>query len=297
MTSFDQLVACTLFLCAGILSWASPMLAQANLLTRAEIYKLVNQAQLLPKGRSPRPAKLEDVLVPLDALQTAQRSKAELLFNEGSLARLGASTIFRFVPGTRSFQLQHGKLLAMIPPELGSTTILTPEALVIIRGTALLVRHDTAEQTTTVGVLTDSEIGPVLVSNRQGQNIVRLQSGQQVSVTQGQVGSIQGFSLPTLYETCDLTNGLASSNAIAPAPDLATSTLTAIQTETTAALAKQATQPTTLETPTEPAACAEVSVLRPPERPVGDIMDELREIIRVFPRPPRRPSQDLPRPQ
>lgn len=282
----------------GVLMLGSPLaVAQNNLLTRAEIYKLVNKAQLAPKGKSPRPAKLKDTLVPLDALQTAQQSLAELLFNEGSLARLGANTIFRFVPGTRSFQLQHGKLLAMIPPGQGSTTFLTPEAIAIVRGTALLVRHDATQQITTVGVLTNSLVGPVLVTNRQGQNLVRLQAGQQVAVTKGVVGTVEDFSLPALYESCDLTTGLATQtpNAIAPAPPLALQTFAVVQAETTTALANQSDQPPTVTS--DPAACAAVPTVRPPDQPRGNVFDDLQEIIRVLPRFPRRPPRDIPRPQ
>jgi hypothetical protein len=95
------------------LVWATPALTQPDLLTRAEVYKLVNTVQLLPNQQSPRPAKLSDTLAPLDAIKTATRSRAELLFNEGSLARVGANAIFRFVPGTRSFQLRNGTALIM----------------------------------------------------------------------------------------------------------------------------------------------------------------------------------------
>ncbi len=85
------------------LSLMMPVLAQQQLLTRAEVYKLVNQVQLLLNNQSPRPAKLSDVLIPEDALRTTARSKAELLFNEGSLARIGANAMFRFIPGHIAF--------------------------------------------------------------------------------------------------------------------------------------------------------------------------------------------------
>ncbi len=78
---------------------------QSNVLTKAEVYKLRNQVQLLPFNQTPRAAKLSDVLVPQDALQTAANAIAELLFNEGSIARVDASTVFRFREGLRRFQL------------------------------------------------------------------------------------------------------------------------------------------------------------------------------------------------
>ena len=106
--------------------WLAPALAQQDLLTQAQVYKLVNTVQLLPKNQAPRQAKLSDILVPLDALKTASRSKAELLFNEGSLARVGSNAIFRFVPGTRSFQLRNGTALIMSLPGRVGTKVETP---------------------------------------------------------------------------------------------------------------------------------------------------------------------------
>lgn len=46
----------------------TPLLAQQQLLTRAGVYKLVNQVQLLLKNQPPRLAKLSDVLISQDAL-------------------------------------------------------------------------------------------------------------------------------------------------------------------------------------------------------------------------------------
>ena len=80
-------------------------IAQTDVLTRAEVYKLRNQVELLPFNQSARAAQLSDVLVPQDALKTAAASVAELLFNEGSIARVDASTVFRFREGLRRFQL------------------------------------------------------------------------------------------------------------------------------------------------------------------------------------------------
>lgn len=80
---------------------------QDEVLTRAEIYKLRNQVELVPFNQSPRSAKLSDILVPQDALRTAAAAIAELLFNEGSIARVDANTVFRFREGLRRFQLQN----------------------------------------------------------------------------------------------------------------------------------------------------------------------------------------------
>ena len=97
--------SCMAFLWA--LFWTPSALAQATALTRAEVYQLQNTVELLLRNQSPRPAQLQDIMAPRDAVRTGSRSRAELLFNEGSLAWLGSNSTFRFfaraaaLPATR----------------------------------------------------------------------------------------------------------------------------------------------------------------------------------------------------
>ncbi|MEL6816606.1 MAG: hypothetical protein AAFP03_17630, partial [Cyanobacteria bacterium J06598_3] len=99
--------------CIGLI-FAPIALAQANKqsgsLTQAEVYSLRNIVQLMLQNQPPRSASLQDTLAPRDAMQTGSRSLAELIFNEGSLARLGSNSVFRFVPGLRRYQLPDGSL-------------------------------------------------------------------------------------------------------------------------------------------------------------------------------------------
>lgn len=128
---------------AGLLSWvsAAPATAQQQVLTDAEVYRLRNNVQLLLRNQQPRPAQLNDRLVPQDALRTALNSVAELLFNEGSIARVDANSTFRFESGMRRFQLQNriamnetifilesGIALIISPPDSVGTRIQTPES-------------------------------------------------------------------------------------------------------------------------------------------------------------------------
>lgn len=125
------------------------LIAQQEVLTRAEIYRLQNQVELLPFNQNPRQAALDDVLVPRDAVRTAAASIAELLFNEGSIARVDANTTFRFREGTRRFELpnrvaRQGWTLALKSlPQLAQATgdeILQREMIFVLEnGTALLM--------------------------------------------------------------------------------------------------------------------------------------------------------------
>ncbi len=102
----------------------NPVLAQSNPeLTQAEVYKFERFVDLLLANKPVRQVRLKDALRPLDALQTKARSRAELLFNEGSFLRIGASTPFRFKPGLRRIQLKNGRVVAETIFELQNGTV------------------------------------------------------------------------------------------------------------------------------------------------------------------------------
>ncbi|GAB4368970.1 MAG: hypothetical protein Kow00121_08530 [Elainellaceae cyanobacterium] len=128
-------------------SIAQQSIAQQETLTQAEIYDLGIQVELLPRNQLPRTANLGDVLVPLDSVQTAAAASsfAELLFNEGSIARVDQNTTFFFRQGLRRFQLpnrvalnetifvlENGVALIMSPPDSTGTQVETPEAIINI---------------------------------------------------------------------------------------------------------------------------------------------------------------------
>ncbi|GAC1491355.1 MAG: hypothetical protein NVS2B14_03730 [Chamaesiphon sp.] len=248
----------------------SPAIAQQDVLTHASVYNLLNRVQLLLRNQSPRPAKKSDMLVPQDAIETAVRSRAELLFNEGSLARIGANALFRFVPGLRRFQLRNGTTtaeaifqidqgIAMIatPPDSVGTTVQTPQSRIEIQtaaapvsptsrllslpiqSNALIIQHNPALNTTQVFALTNSNIA---VSNLEGKNTVFLQGGQTVSIMNGMVGPVQEFDLKTFYKTSQLAAGLGPNQEAlvkSESPQVQ-ETLNAVRVQTLAAVNTQA---------------------------------------------------------
>lgn len=189
---------------------SAPTLAN-TVIKQAEIYKTRNQVDL---NRKEQPnwnqAKPGDVIVPRDSVRTGADSRADILFNEGTLVRTGSGTTFRFPPGKRRFELTSGAALIMIRPEQGQSTINTPEAQVISQGTALFVQHDAEANASLIGVLTDSPAGLVKVKSTNGDVTIKLQAGQFVSIVQGVVGLVEHFVLPMFYETAELSAGLGS---------------------------------------------------------------------------------------
>ena len=111
--------------------WSTPVLAESAV-TSAELYRVINQVELnrQDQGQWAR-ARVGDSLVPRDAVRTAAQSRAEILFNEGTLVRTGEGTVFRFPPGRRSFELVDGSALFMIRPGQGDTRINTSQASVL----------------------------------------------------------------------------------------------------------------------------------------------------------------------
>jgi hypothetical protein len=245
----------TVGLVVGLVNSPHPASAAQELLTRAQVYKVVNRVQLTPNQRPSRPAKLSDVMVPLDALQTATQSRAELLFNEGSLARIGSNAIFRFVPGTRNFQLRNGTALIMSLPGQVATVIETPGGQVLAQALppkdaaaaptappepvplALAIRYDQTSNNGQIFALTQ---GYITITDLKG-NSVTLLAGQTVQLLNGVMGPVQIFDLKAFYGSSQLALGLGpgqESWILQEIPPVQ-ATLNTIRKATLAALAAQ----------------------------------------------------------
>ncbi|MCG6133667.1 MAG: FecR domain-containing protein [Nostoc sp. LLA-1] len=142
------------------LSWMTPVLAESDqLLTRAEVYKLIKIVELLLHNQTARPAQPQDVMVPRDAVRTGESSEAQLFFNDKSLIRVDQSSTFRFEPGLRRFKLrnllalnemifklENGTALVLSPPGSVGTEVETPESQIQI----LAVQPTTAQKNNTL---------------------------------------------------------------------------------------------------------------------------------------------------
>lgn len=138
----QALILSTLLTCA----WLSPVLGETDKpLTRAEVYKLIKIVELLRHNQNQRPAQINDVVVPRDAVKTGVSSEAQLFFNDKSLIRVDQSSVFRFEPGLRRFKLRNlialnemifklddGTALILSPPGSVGTAVETPETKINI---------------------------------------------------------------------------------------------------------------------------------------------------------------------
>jgi hypothetical protein len=238
IVSLSQKLATSIILASLLIE---PVFAE-SVLRRAEIYKLRNQVELSRQNQPIwNPAQQGEAIIPQDAVRTGANSRAELLFNEGTLVRTGAGTIFRFPPGKRNFELDSGAALIMIRPGQGQSNILTPQARIQSQGTALFLQHDPNRNASLIGVLTNSPAGLVRVSNTNGEVTIQLQAGQFVSIINGVVGLVEYFILPMFYESVELAVGLGTGQEqlIAQESPEVQATLNAVRAEALGSLNSQ----------------------------------------------------------
>ncbi|WP_052049512.1 FecR domain-containing protein [Leptolyngbya sp. KIOST-1] len=185
---------------------ASPAMAEVPW-AWAKLRTSTNQVNLLTASGSSRPAAIDDCFCPGETLNTSQRSKAEVLFNDGSLTRIGERASVRFWPNTRRLLLNQGTAAVFVPPNQGRTTVQTPNATVGLNSTAVVVRYVPSRQLTLVMALATSPTGPVLVTTGETGQELALQGGQ-IAFIGGGSWQIVEFDLLEFYQTSDLMAGL-----------------------------------------------------------------------------------------
>jgi hypothetical protein len=181
-------------------------------------------------------------------VQTKSKSRAELLFNEGSLARIGSNAIFRFKPGLRRFELptkvsqnrlpsfetaqknadtetvfelQNGVAVVVNSPGSTGTTIETPQSK--IEWTLAALKKDSdllprSLKSSALAVVHDGAtnstqvfnltLQPIKISNIDGTQFKTLQAGQTATIRNGVIGDVKTFDLGKFYRTSKLAEGL-----------------------------------------------------------------------------------------
>jgi hypothetical protein len=129
--------------------------------------------------------------------------------------------------------------IAMLPPSLPLSQAQI-QLLSTTRSSAVIVRHNSAQNTTQVFALTDG----IRVSGTQGGNAVELRGGETVSVASGVVEPIQIFNLARFYQTTGLANGLGPGQeaAIDLEPIEVQRTIRLVRRETLSAVEDQETR-------------------------------------------------------
>jgi len=117
---------------------------QASTLESAEVTQAINQVVLAETGKAVRPASVGDTLRGASLLETGQKSRAEVVFNDQSIARLGANSRFSFSKGTRNLELNQGVILMQVPKGAGGATVKTAAVTAAITGTTIAIEYTLA---------------------------------------------------------------------------------------------------------------------------------------------------------
>src|SRR5436309_4993244 len=113
----------------------------AGPLTSAEVTKIINRVSIVDPAKGGHPATLRDVIKDDLGLQTAAKSRSELLFQDNTLTRVGAETFFSFKTGTRDLTLEKGSMLLQVPKGLGGAKIHTAAVTAAITGTTIMMEY------------------------------------------------------------------------------------------------------------------------------------------------------------
>jgi hypothetical protein len=129
--------------CSGavVLSLFSLQPSIAGPLTSAEVTKIINRVAVIDPASGERPAVIRDVIKDDLGVQTAEKSRSELLFQDNTLTRLGAETFFSFKTGTRDMTLEKGSMLLQVPKGLGGAKIHTAAVTAAITGTTIMMEY------------------------------------------------------------------------------------------------------------------------------------------------------------
>lgn len=196
-------------LMAGVGALALIRPAQAEIaLTGAQIQAFSNQVELLSPTGSRRPANQNDCLCRGDLINTQASAQADLLFNDGSLVRLGELSQFSFRPQTRQLQVSQGTALFFVPLTPGRLLVQTPNGIVGIQNNVAVVRYVSSSDLTLVMALATSNSGSVSITARtQPQQELVLTGGQMAFIKTDAVEVVE-FDLLEFYETSRLMQGL-----------------------------------------------------------------------------------------
>ena len=115
-------------------AWAGP-------LQQAAVNQIVNDVKVIDPAKGARPAALKEIIRDDIAVRTGIQSRTELLFQDDTLTRLGAETIFSFKAGTRDLSLDRGTMLLQVPKNHGGARIRTASVTASITGTTIMMEY------------------------------------------------------------------------------------------------------------------------------------------------------------
>ena len=113
--------------------------ASAAPLREGEFTRVINDVRILPGDSSPVPAKVGGRIDGRSAVATGAQSRAEIRFSDNTLTRVGANSVFRMDPSSRTVEMDKGVILLQVPKQLGGAKVRTAAVTAAITGTTILL--------------------------------------------------------------------------------------------------------------------------------------------------------------
>jgi hypothetical protein len=126
-------------LIAGAASFIGYAIAANPPKKEARVTQIIRDVQLQPVGATPRPAVQDDQVNENTGVRTGDESRSELTFEDLTITRLGANTIFSFDKAGRRGELESGSILLRVPKNSGGAEFKTRAVTVGITGTTVIL--------------------------------------------------------------------------------------------------------------------------------------------------------------
>ncbi|PYJ26209.1 MAG: hypothetical protein DME90_12290, partial [Verrucomicrobia bacterium] len=177
---------------------AAIRLANADALKEARVSQVIQDVRLLEAHGAPHPAAVNDKVIFGSAVRTGVESRAELTFNDLTITRLGANTIFSFTAGARQAELTQGTILLQVrqnaPPVRANTTAVT---VAVMGGTAMLSTGPPAKFMVLEGIGNIYPLG-------HPEKAVTVHAGEMVLAEGGRVNKPEKFDVKAVLATSPL---------------------------------------------------------------------------------------------
>lgn len=159
---------------------AAAAAASAAQLDKATVTKVVNKVDIVTPAGAETPAALGEVLAGKNAVRTGSNSRAQLTFQDETLARLGSNTLFSFERGTRMLDLENGTILLQVPKDAGGATIRSAPVTAAITGTTLMMEYSPGKPGTVKLIVLEGTVR-ISLAGRLGESVL-VGAGQMITV-------------------------------------------------------------------------------------------------------------------
>src|SRR5438094_315261 len=177
--------------------------ANADTLKEARVSQVIQDVRLLEAHAAPHAAAVNDKVIKGSAVRTGTESRAELTFNDLTITRLGANTIFSFTAGARQAELTQGAILLQVrsgaPAVRANTTAVT---VAVLGGTAMLSTGPPTKFMVLEGTGTIYPLG-------HPEKAVTVHGGEMVVAEHGHIKKPEKFDVKLVLATSPLITDFA----------------------------------------------------------------------------------------